>query len=225
MDRIRRYKDNFQVLITPNQKYNVGFEYVIGSWSDESLKGFSVIEVDALDKAVNLANNHPNINWDQLVEFHKDSFLYLEGLIKKIIKYSQINVEINSHLMEPNETKNVLMNRVLKYQDNGSFRLVNNMNDIISFEISSKSSINLEKLITHLIKNSNLKIFKSYEKNKVIHLIGRTDISTTYEIILVPTLIKDWLSMKNNSLMSYDNTISSFKEILTIQNKIDSMYI
>lgn len=225
MDRIRRYKDGFQVLITPNQQYNVGFEYVIGSWSDGSLKGFKVVEVDSLDKAVDLADNHPNINWNQLVEFHKDSFLYLEALIKKIISYSKIQALLNSKLMEPEEAKNTLMNRILKYQNNGSFRIVNNMNDIVSFEITAKTSVDLEKLAIHLMKNSKLKIFKSFEKNKVIHLIGRTDISTTFEIILVPTLIKDWMIMRNKTNMNIEETISSLHEIISIQNKIDSIYI
>lgn len=225
MDRIRRYKDGFQVLITPNQQYNVGFEYVIGSWSDGSLRGFKVVEVDSLDKAVDLADNHPNINWDQLVEFHKDSFLYLGALINKIVSYSRLPVSINSKLMEPNEVKHTMMNRVLKYQNDGSFRIVNNMNDIVSFEISAKTSIDLEKLSTHLMKNSKLRIFKAYEKNKVIHLVGRTDISTTYEIILVPSLIKEWINMINKKNMTAEETISSLEEIISIQNKIDSIYI
>lgn len=223
MNRIRKYNKNYQVLITPHQKYNVGFEYVIGSWSDESLKGFKVISCNSLNEAVNISYNMPNINWSQLINYHEDNFEKLYLLLSKILQYSKTNAILDANIMNEEKVKNIFMDRVLKYQKDDKFRIVNHMNDIIQFVISATTTKQLHHILHILLNDYNLKIFKSYEKNNVIHLIGRTDISTTYEIILIPTLINKW--MKGIKLNNNVNIHDSLKHIINLQNKIDSKYI
>tara|TARA_Y100000780_G_C13655356_1_gene406340 strand:- start:853 stop:1533 length:681 start_codon:yes stop_codon:yes gene_type:complete len=223
MDRIRKYNNNYQVLITPNQKYNVGFEFVIGSWSDESLKGFKVISCKTLNEAINISYNLPNINWTQLINYHEDNFEKLHSLLSKILQYSRTNAFLEAYFMDEDKLKNTFMNRVIKYQKDDKFRLVNHMNDIIQFIISANNTKQLNYILHILLNDYDLKIFKSYEKNSVIHLIGRTDISTTYEIILIPTLINKW--MKSVKLNKNTNIHDSLKHVINLQNKIDSKYI
>jgi hypothetical protein len=220
MNRIREYGKQYQVLISPIQQYNTGFEFILGSWSDETLKGFQVETYDSYNKAEYRAFMFPDINWVQLSEFHKDGFKYLKTQMKKTIKYTGFdNIRVISKLMTPSETKNTMFERIMKYQKkNDDFRLAYHMNDIISFTITNSYSSVLKKLSLNLIKNSRLNIKTVSEKNKIIRLIGKTDIGTTYEIVLIPDLVYN--SMYNKTIKN----INELQKIIDMQNKIDSIY-
>lgn len=233
MNRIRKYNNKYQVLTTPHQKYNSGFEFLLGSWTDEGLMGFNVEEYESYKEAVDQTYDSPDINWDQLIEFHKDNFYFLSNELDKIIKQSTIPVRIKSHLMKPEEAKNKLFDRVIKGQDianiddENSFRLIYDMNDIISFVITNPWSKNLNELSQRLIQHSRLNIFNIIKKNSVIHLIGRTDIGTTYEIILVPDTINNWMLWRNinSNVLSKEKLVLSLRNIIKLQNNIDNSYI
>jgi hypothetical protein len=221
------------VLVTPHQKYNSGFEFLIGSWSDEALIGFSVKEFGNYKDAECEALNYPDINWDQLVEFHYDYYKYANEEIKKIIDKTNMAVGFKAKLMTPQEVKDKMFDRVIAGQIllkeektfNG-FRTVLDMNDIISFKITNPWTKNLQEMISHLLKNNRLKIFKIINKNGVQCLVGRTDIGTTYEILLVPTIIDNFIEWKKlNFKLSKEHQLSALKNCLKIQKFIDSMFI
>jgi hypothetical protein len=132
---------------------------------------------------------------------------------------------MDSKIMTPHETKNILFDRVLKGQmsKDNIFRLVYDMNDIVSIIISNPWTENLIELEKHLLKHSRLNLFSKLERNGVTHLIGRTDIGTTYEIVLVPELIKHWMQWKKkNSILPTNRHISSLNNILNTQKIIDN---
>lgn len=224
MNRIRKYNNKYQVIFTPNQKYNAGFEFMLGSWTDEGLMGFDVKEYNTYHEAECLASNYPDINWEQLVYFHKDNYYFLKKEISNVIKNTGLVVDFIPNLLDPNQTKDKMFNRILKGKTDTSntFRLVYDMNDIISFIITNPWTKNLIEMEQHLLKNSRLNIFKKLQKNGIVHLIGRTDIGTTYEIILTPSIIYNWMKWSNlNPNISIDIKITNLRNILDTQKVID----
>jgi hypothetical protein len=220
MNRIRKYNNSYQVLLSPHQRYNVGFEFLLGSWTDTGLMGFEVQTVDTYNEAENIASNYPDLNWEQLVLYHKDFYTFIKKEIISVIISSNITVNIEYTLLSPQETKDILFNRVINGQIGADniYRLVYNMNDIISIVITNPWSSNLIELERHLVKHTRLNLFSKLQKNGIIHLIGRTDIGTTYEIILLPNLINHWINWKNKNT----NHTSSLKNILNTQKLIDN---
>lgn len=230
MNRIRKYKNKYQVLIAPHQKYNTGFEYLLGSWTDEGLMGFVVESYDTYYDAEYRASDHPDINWDQLVAYHKDIHDFFRKEITDIIEHSEIPVRFQSHLMTSEETKQIMFDRIIKGQtmtidgdeQSSQFRLIYDMNDIVSFIITNPWSKNLKEMSNRLIQHSRLNIFNIIQKNNIIHLIGKTDIGTTYEIVLIPDTIYNWIQWKKiNRNLSEHTFASTLKNILKSQQIID----
>ena len=230
MNRIRRIGKTFQTLITPHQKYDVGFEYLLGSWTDDAIMGFEVREYKSYYDAECEASGHPDINWDQLVDYHKDAFVCLRDHIQKLLSKTKISVQFKSQLMTPEQTKNTMFDRVLKGQqtmieksETSGFRTVYNMNDIISFSISNPWSKNLAELELILMQSDRLRIFNKIEKNTIIHLIGRTDLGTTFEIVLVPSILNNWMDWRDmNKNLSSSHHLSTLRNCIKTQKIIDT---
>lgn len=232
MNRIRKYNNKYQVLITPYQKYNPGFEFLLGSWTDEGLMGFDVLTYDTYFEAECEAENHPDINWQQLVDFHKDVFFALKARIQDTINYSRLTVDFKAKLMTPDQTKDKMFERVLKGQEMiktneedsyQGFRIIYDMNDIVSFTIVNPWTKNLEEMEKHLLEYSRLNIFRKITKNNITHLIGRTDIGTTYEIILVPSILDNWMDWRKiNNKLSSSQHLSALNSCVKAQRIIDS---
>jgi hypothetical protein len=211
MNRIREITSGYQVLTTPHRKYDVGFEFILGSWTDEGLLGFKVHEYDNYADAECEAMRRPDISWEKLHEFHKDQYALFGDIVTKVLDFTRITSNFYPNLMSPHRIKNTMMNRVLKAQQNmnlsnlyddsadTSFRLAYDMNDIISYTIVNPWSTNLDKIESFLLAESRLNIYKSHRSNGVIHLVGRTDIGTTYEIILAPTIMYHFMLWKEEN--------------------------
>lgn len=219
MNRVRKYNKVFQVLVSPHQKYNTGFEFLLGSWTDAGIMGFKVKEFTSLYDAECEAQEQPDINWEQLVDYHKDIFVDLRKKVYDLVKDSGMVVQIKNNLMTPDQAKNIMFERVLN--NDNEFRTVYDMNDIISFTLINPWSANIHELERRFIR-SNFNIFNSIKKNGIIMLVGRTDIGTTYEIILVPSVINNWLEWKKlNPHLSNAQHLNELKNCIKIQNLID----
>jgi hypothetical protein len=194
MNRIRKTIDGtFQVLTTPHRKYDVGFEFMLGGWTDEGMLGFKVLEFDNYADAECEAMRHPDISWERLHEFHKDQYSLFGDIVSKVLDHSRITSNFYPNLMAPKQIKHTMMNRVLKMQKamniqdselyddktDTSFRLSYDMNDIITYVVVNPWSSNLNRLRSFLISETRLNIYKSHNLNGIIHLVGRTDINTT----------------------------------------------
>jgi hypothetical protein len=229
MNRIRKHNNRFQVLIAPHQKYNPGFEFLLGSWTDEGLMGFQVLEFNTYYEAEKLSIEQPDINWDQLVEFHKDAYVFLRSQINDVLKKTNIAVQLKSYLLTPIQTKNKMFDRVLRGQngnDETSFRLVYDMNDIISFIIVNPWTRNLQEIETYLLNHERLNIFNTTRQNGVVHLIGRTDIGTTYEILLIPSLLDNWMEWRNlnSNILPNSKLNAGLRECIKTQRNIDKTF-
>jgi hypothetical protein len=230
MNRIRRVGKIYQVLTTPHQKYDVGFEYLLGSWTDEALMGFEVKDFNTYFDAECEASKFPDINWDQLVDYHKDPYIFLKKYIQTILDHVDIMVQFKSQILNPEQTKNKMFDRVHKGQislsendDCSNFRTVYDMNDIISFTIVNPWTKNLNEIELHLMKNARLNIFNRIEKNNIVHLVGRTDIGTTYEILLLPSILNNWMEWRQKHLdFAPSQHSNALKNCVKTQRIIDS---
>jgi hypothetical protein len=96
------------------------------------------------------------------------------------------------------------------------------MNDVISFHIINPFTKNLIEIAKYLESNGRLRIFRKFVNNGVIHLIGRTDVGTTFEIGLWPTMISQWARWADeNPQISNENKKYTFIESLKKQEKLD----
>lgn len=235
MNRIRETKGGYQVLTIPHRKYDVSFEFLLGSWTDEGLLGFKVYEYDNYAEAECEALRGPDMNWEQLHDFHKDQYGRFGSIITDVLDYVNITTNMYPHIMSPTQIKHTMMNRVLKaqrsldrvehenpdYVDTG-FRLAYDMNDIINYVVVNPWTSNLDRVEKYLVKESRLNIFKSHSMYGIKHLVGRTDIGTTYSIILCPSIMYHFMLWKEeHGDVSASRMTNELRKAVKAQGMVD----
>jgi hypothetical protein len=224
MNRIRKHGDKYEVLITPFNVYDSAMEIIYGSFKDENLSGYSIRTFNTLQEAQDIAFNMPDIFWHKMTSDHIDNYKNLYKQIKNILDDYLIIAEYNGHLMTPEEIKNVMFNRIKR--NDYAFRLYNNLNDIISFKIVNPWTENCIEISKILIKTHELKIKKHFVVNKAIFLIGETDLNTTYQIIILPTLINQFIEWKIKHPEASQNSLSNtLNQSILLQQSIDKVLI
>lgn len=220
MNRVRKIGSEYQVLMTPHQRFHSGIELMLGNWADSHLSNFYVETYPTWEDAMARAYNFPDINWDQLVLYHKDIFSKLFDIIRYEIDVNNLDMQVKPMLLNSYQAKNLMFDRVIELGNR--FRLVYHMNDLISFWISNTFTANLEELAEILSFNQALRIINKTEDNGIIKLVGKTDLGTTYEINLASSLILDWgrWAMKNIHLPE-EYRLQKLKEIKKHQDKLD----
>lgn len=221
MNRIRKYGTKWQVIFTPSYTYSYEVELLIGNWTDEYLKGFYIVEFDTLNDAMCEAFQHPNIPWEKMVLMHKSAFHDYQNILKEILDDGKFIADLDPRFMDPVLLKNVMFDRVMNHGER--FRLVYHMNDIISFHITNPWSKNLKEIARRIVNDRRLKIINQYVNQGVIHLIGQTDLGTTYEICLWPSLIGEWAKwVMQHPYVSSQIKSNMFNKAVEQQNKIDA---
>lgn len=225
MNRIRKFGNKYQVLITPTFIYSPSMELMLGNWTDEKLRNYQVIDFSDLQSAQCEALKWPDIDWYKLSLIHKDAYYDIYKQIKSDIYQHKFMVDIEGKYSQPDVIKEIMFDRVLA---NGNrFSLAYNMNDIIGFHIINPWTKNLEELSKILERDRMLKIYKKYESHGVITLIGITDVSTSYEIKLWPTLLSQWARWTYYNRYNNKTSVAldSLKEIVMMQEKIDKNFV
>ena len=100
-NRIRKYKDHYQVLISGTDMYDTVGQ-MMGSWTDDKLRNYSIEDFHAEDDALAEAYNYPDLNWESIVSYHKEVFKHLYKLIKSELDDGNFIVEFEP---EPNVVK------------------------------------------------------------------------------------------------------------------------
>jgi hypothetical protein len=225
MNRIRQSKNGFQVLITPNLGIAPSMELMTGHWDDDDLCGFYIEEYSCLDDAQCVAFRLPDIDWYKLVRLHADHYHQLNNFIKSVIFDYKFMVELKANYMSPEILKETTFNRVSNLGDR--YSMTYDMNDIISFNIVNPWTKNVEKLAKILQEMPELRIkdVKVYG-NKVIHLTGLTELGTTYEIRLWPTILYQWAEWHNthshrNTNVSNEKLNAIYKKYWDLQDNVD----
>lgn len=221
MNRIREYNYKYQVLITPSMPYHATFEMILGNWTDEHLRNYYILEFDNLGDAQAEAFKHPDIDWERLVLVHQNSFYDLKKIIKEVLNSHKFIGEMQPRIFTPRELKNTIFDRVMFYGKR--FTLKYNLNDVIAFHIVNPFTKNNMEISKYLETESRLRISRKFVNNGVIHLIGKTDVGTTFEIGIWPTMISQWARWADeNPNISNETKKSAFIEAVKKQEKLDS---
>lgn len=226
MNRIRVIdSNNIQVLTTPlNRRFDAGFEYLLNSWSEAHLKTYIVKTYDNMDSALEEAFKYPNISWDTLVLMHKDQFIELKNLVETVIEENKMICDITPMLMTPKQVKYMMFDRILR--GGIVFKLSWLMNNVFGYHIINPYYENLKELASKLKNIPELRIKKIYESNKVIRLVGRTNLETDYEIVLWTTTMAQfarWLILHPD--VETTTMDSMLNEAIEQQNQIDEKYL
>lgn len=221
MNRIRQKGNRFQVLITPCKTGDDGFSEMIGHWTDENMRNFYIEEYRTMEEALDISFNYPDLDWARLHWFHKDIYTDLYLKIKCDLDTNSFIYEMEPVLLSGEKIKEFMFNRVEIYGQR--FTLNYNMNDVIGYHIINPWSKNLREIAQVLIKNRRLRIERQEEENGVIRLIGCTDLSTNYEIVLWPTMMAQWAKWvaKNPQLPDKQKQLA-LQDAIKNQKAVDS---
>ncbi|AYV75676.1 MAG: hypothetical protein Terrestrivirus2_184 [Terrestrivirus sp.] len=229
MNRIRKIDKTYQVLITPTQVSNAGFELIRGdllSFDDSFLRNYSVVTYDTLGEAQCEAFNYPDIDWDSMVLLNKNAYIDIRNLIRQdLIKTKTIGrVEFDAYMMDSIKLKNAMFDRVL---NSGSrFNLSYQLNDIISYKIVALWTKTLDEVASHLINDTRLRIKKIKKVNGMTVLIGLTDVSTAYEIRLIPSILNQYVNWtEDNNITNEKLKREMLIKCLKQQRKLDGDFV
>lgn len=221
MNRIRKYENKYQVLITPCKFENDGIVEMLGYLTDDNLIKCKIAEFSNLNDALDESFKYPDLNWERLIQFHKDIYVELYRRIKLTLDKNCLIYEIEPKLTTGEEIKQIIFNRVMN--NCKRFILTYNLNDVIGYHIINPWSKNLKEIEKILKNDPNLRITRKEEINGVIRFICNTTISTTYEIIVWPSLIVNWAKwILKNPTLQQKVKVSSLNDILNTQKMIDS---
>jgi hypothetical protein len=224
MNRIRKYANKYQLLITPTQSSNAGFELIRGdmpSFDDSFLRNYSILTFNTLGEAQAEAFNYPDIDWDSLVLLHQNAYIDIKNLILQDMRAFNITSNIESHMMDSLELKNSVFDRVMIYGDR--FNLSYQMNDIISFSITNMWTKNLDEIASHLVNDDRLRIKKVKKLGGLVILIGLTDLSTAYEIRLLTHVFDNYIKWtKKYNIVDENIKKSMFAKCIQQQKNIDN---
>lgn len=220
MNRIRNINNKYEVLINNNYTTNPSIEVSLGELFNTQLRNYEIKIFDNLQDALNLAYNYPPLNFNKMHSDCVDNFKKLTYLINKILK--EQNVNIKPKLLESEEIKNMLFDRIL--QKGRRFTFYYNFNDIISFDIINPYYHNLIEISSILQQTKELRIIKIEKTLTHIKVIGLTDNNITYEIRLWTSILFNfmtWIINNNKNLLDYMNELQlklNEQNLLDIQN-------
>jgi hypothetical protein len=222
MNRIRKKNYKYQVLLTPDLKSAPSYEVLLDNWLDTNLQNFNIVEYDTLSDAQAEAFKHPDIDWYKLVLTHENIYVKLNQQIRQIIQNNNLVIDYHSVLMKPLEIKDIMFDRIIAGGER--FTLTWDLNDVIGFHLVNPWSSNLSYTADLLQADPTLRIFSRNTKDKVIRLTGRTDIGTTYEIKLWPSLLANfarWVGKNKQNQGVINNAPKIFSDMLKTQDVVD----
>jgi hypothetical protein len=226
MNRIRKIKDIYQVLITPNIKFSPDSSLEIRNFEDEDLRNFNIIEFTNLNDAQSEAFQYPDINWHKITLNHKHIFPRIKNDLEKIIYENDFDVHFISNIMSAEDFKNNIFERVLNIGEN--FNSKYSTNNIISFVIVNPWSNVLKKLSKlievhreHLNRDDFRIQSKKVIDNKIICLYGYTEFGTLYEIKFIPSLLYSWSVWAKKNYTNTKQISELYKNYLKKQDTLD----
>ena len=224
MNRIRIYNNKYQVLITPTLSSSASFETLIDNWQDENLLHFYIKEYEFQSDAMYEALNYPDIDWFKLVTIHREHYNMYKNIVKEIIDKNKMVVEFVHKLIDPLILKHMVFDKVMQNDPELKYGL----NEIISFKIINPWSKNLNQFAKIFTNYRELHIAEQHSSNGKIILNGKTNIGTTYEIILLPTLInhlEQWIQTNKHDTNMGMILKKIYPQMIKIQEEFDKTQI
>jgi hypothetical protein len=195
-------------------------EIMLGNWTDAKLRGFKVVEFPTMHEAMDLAYKYPDIDWNKLVSIHEDAFDTINKSVKSVLKKYNFIVELDSHLMDAEEIKNTMFDRVIKLGER--YTMFYNANDVISINIINPWYRNLLSIADNLRSINELRIKQILRTKTNIILVGVTDVGTTYEIRLWTTMVSQWARWVYSNNLDGTKHLHILNNLNDVQNVIDS---
>jgi len=219
-NRVRKYsKGIYQVLISGKNMYDSAGE-MMGNWTDDKLRNYRIEEFSNEEDALAEAYEHPDINWESIIMYHKEVYMHLYKLIKSELEENEFIVEFEPKMMTAEELKNKMFDRVMQFGDR--FSLTYNLNDVIGFHIINPWGKNLREIYRVLKANRRLRIVRHEQKSGIIRMIGETDVGSAYEIVLWPTLIAQWARwVEKHPELPNKSKDAAFRDIVRAQQQIE----
>ena len=115
MNRIRKINNTYQVLITPTQLYNAGWEIMRASFymNDQYLRNYTILNFKTLGDAQCEAFKHPDLDWDSIVLLHENSFIDIKKILENHLASLNYIVDFRPRITNALELKNTIFDRVL----------------------------------------------------------------------------------------------------------------
>lgn len=220
MNRIRVFNNKYQVLITPTLIANASFEMLIDHWQDENFLHFYIKEYESQSDAMYEALNYPDIDWYKLVAIHQENYNLYKNILEEIINKNKMVVDFSHKLIDPIILKYIVFDKVMQNDPELKYGL----NEIISFKIVNPWTKNLKQFTKILMNYEELNIIDQHSINGKIILNGRTNFGTTYEIILLPTLIyhlEQWIQINKHDTNMGVILKNIYPQIVKIQEEFD----
>ena len=218
-NRVRKYKDHYQVLICGTNMYDTVGE-LMGNWTDDKLRNYHIEEFSNEEDALAEAYNYPDIAWDSIVAYHKEVFMHLYKIIKSELDDNDFIVDFEPKMMNADQLKNTMFERILQFGER--FSLTYNLNYVIGFHIVNPWGKNLREIYRTLKANKRLRITRYEQKSGIIRMIGETDAGGMYEIVLWPTLIANWARwVERHPEIPSKTKDAAFRDIVRAQQQIE----
>lgn len=212
MNRIRKLSnDRYQILLTPQHQFDYNIETLLGNMNDFELKKYQIIETKTMEGAMQYAFLYPDIDWDRFVLNHAHIYVNLKNKIRNQLKMIDIKCVFESHLLSPEQLKNVVFDRVKS--EGKRFTAGENLNDIISFKITNPISQNLLTIQRFLNQDKSLRIKNVIYNHGFINMIGQTELGSLYSIILTTPLLDNYAGKVDKKQLS---------KLLKQQDEIDT---
>jgi hypothetical protein len=214
MNRIQKQKNgNYNVLISGNT------DSIISELSEYSITKMYLEEYESKEEAMIKSLDLPDLNWGNIVNYHKFEFKRLKDLIYNTIEDIGIYMEFIPILKSSIKLKKTVFDRINYYKN--TFHPNKHVNDIIVFNIINPFTKNLKNVMPLLTRNKELNLDKSFTKDKkIISLVGTTKNNTRYTINLYPSVMYNWLKA-SEKIDNVEQMNENYKQALELQNKID----
>lgn len=202
MNRIRKFNNKYQVIITPHISISPDSSILLGNWMDINFRDCYVLEYPSLQDALAEALNYPDIDWYRIVMNHKYVFERIKNTLKDIS--SNYPVQFIPKLMSPTGFKNKIFDKVIHFSGTKNRLAGGFFNEIITItivhpynDVLNEISKSIMTYTDHLWSDS-LRIIDKINKENEIIIIGKTELGTTYTIRLITNMFhqfKMWYSM------------------------------
>ncbi len=218
-----RVGNKFLVLETPDYVSSPSMEVILGDFSEPNIRNYKITEFNTLQDAQDRAFMFPPISWNKLVSIHEDAYRTIQNAVKRNLERGNYIVELDSHLMDPTELKEMMFRRVSNFGER--FTLFYDANDIICINIINPWTANLVEIAHILETDPELRIKKMIRTKTHISLIGETDVGTMYEIRLWTTLMAQWAKWIHMNKLDPRVYVNMLAQIQSKQDVIDGGYI
>lgn len=226
MNRIRKHNGIYQVLMTNDLNNGYDSTVMMNKFSDYDISRFYIVDFTNMNDALYASLQLQDIDWEKVAINHSYIYKRLCNTIQEIIRTNKLQCNIVCEMLSGDQLKHVMFNRVM-----GLSNIIYENLSLITITIHANWTQQLETIIKYLetytyhFKRDDLRL-KTKKKidDKIYVLYGQTELGTTYNIKLMPSLIYNFVEnvKTNKETINANDTTMKYNELLKVQNIIDA---